>query len=532
MATLASRPVRVVGGHPTSFAEVRARRSHRLWIRRVDIAVVGIAATLVGALGAGTPSFWYDEAASVASANRPVPDLLRLLGTVDAVHGLYYLSLHVWFGIVGISEWTARMPSVLAVGIAAAGVVVLGYLVGDRGLALTSGVVFAILPRTTWAATEARSSAWTMVAAVWLTILLVTALGRPSVPRWVGYALGVAASVVLFLYSGTLVAGQLVAVLLLAWRRFGPALLAAVAGVAATVPFVQLTVAERAQVEWIPALDGRVTGNMLRDQWFLDSTVGAVAAWLLVAVAVVLAMGSSVVRLLDGRRLRGPSSATRLAGPCAVLPPALLLGWSLATTPAYLDRYVAFTAPFAAMLLGTAALRVARRPRWVAALVAALALAFLPSYVGQRGEFGKPVGMDYSAAADVLVARAAPGDCVLYGAASWNPTTLRIVGAARPDAVSGLVDVGRARAAAAAGSFWDEPLPLDRIRFGSCGTVWLVTDADRAETTSVERPTGETFTLAANRAADTPEYRAAVAAGLHETDRTTLNLSQVIRFAR
>ncbi|MCF7551840.1 hypothetical protein [Pseudonocardia sp. WMMC193] len=530
MVTLAHRAPRsgASAAGPTSFAEVRARRSHRLWIRRVDVVVVGLGATLLAALGSGVPSFWYDEAASVASADRPIPDLLRLLGTVDAVHGLYYLLLHVWFGVVGIGEWTARLPSVVGVGVAASGLVVLGYLLGDRRLAVTAGVVFAILPRTTWAATEARSSAWTMAVAVWLTVLLVTTLRRPSPARWACYALGVACSVVLFLYSATLVAAHLLAVALIARRRLGPAALAAAAGLAATTPFALLTVAERAQVQWIPPLDGRAVGNVLRDQWFVDSTVGAAVAWLV----VLAALGAAVRRLWHGARPHAPAASTVVAACGAVLPTALLIAWSLGTTPSYLDRYVAFSTPFAAMLLAAAVLALARRPRRAAVLVGVLAVAFLPAYLGQRTAYAKPVGMDYSAAADVLAARARPGDCVLYGAASWNPTTLRIVGAARPDAVAGLVDVGLARSAADAGTFWAEPLPVDALRLDGCATAWLVTDADRDTTSLVERPTGEVFTMGAGRAADTPEYAAAVSAGLRETDRTTLNLSQVIRFER
>jgi mannosyltransferase len=530
VVTLASRPARAPVPGPRSFAEVRARRTHQLWIRRVDVAVVGVGATVLGAVGSGTPSFWYDEAASVASADRQLPDLFRLLGTVDAVHGLYYLLLHGWFGLVGISEWTARFPSAVAVGFAAAGVVVLGYLLGDRRLAVTAGVLVAILPRTTWAATEARSSALTMVAAVWLTVLLVQAVRRPSVRRWAAYALGVSVSIVLFLYSGTLVAAHLVAVALL-WRRStGAALLAAAAGCALTVPFVRLTVAERAQVQWIPPLDGRLTGNLLRDQWFLDSTLGAVLAWTVLVAGLAAVSWTGLGRLLGGAGLRAPAPATVVAAYGALLPPLLLVAWSLWTTPSYLDRYLAFSTPFAAILLARAVLVLARRPRRAALLVGALGLAFLPSYLGQRAEFGKPVGMDYSAAADVLAARARPGDCILYGAASWNPTTLRVVGAARPDAVRGLVDRGLARTAAESATFWGEPLRSPVL--DGCATAWLVTDADREVVSLLERPTGEVFTMGAGRAADTPEYAAAVAAGLHETDRTTLNLSQVIRFSR
>ena len=83
------------------------------------------------------------------------------------------------------TEFWSRVPSGLAVGGAAAGVVVLGKQFSSRTVALASGVVCAILPRATWAGIEARPYALSMMAAVWLTVLLVYATRRDN-------ALGVA----------------------------------------------------------------------------------------------------------------------------------------------------------------------------------------------------------------------------------------------------------------------------------------------------------------------------------------------------
>ncbi|MDT5232469.1 MAG: mannosyltransferase, partial [Mycobacterium sp.] len=41
--------------------------------------------------GAGRPSFWYDEAATISAAySRSLSQLWHMLGNVDAVEGLYY----------------------------------------------------------------------------------------------------------------------------------------------------------------------------------------------------------------------------------------------------------------------------------------------------------------------------------------------------------------------------------------------------------------------------------------------------------
>ena len=93
--------------------------------RFIDPWIAGLAATTVGAAGSWRPSFWFDESATIAGADRSIIDILRLVPNFDAVHGLYYLAMHAWFRLVPINEFTARLPSAIAVGVGAAGLVVL-----------------------------------------------------------------------------------------------------------------------------------------------------------------------------------------------------------------------------------------------------------------------------------------------------------------------------------------------------------------------------------------------------------------------
>src|SRR6201987_2992904 len=91
-----------------------------------------------------------------------------MLRTVDAGPGPYYVLMTGWFQIIPPTEFWSRAPSGLAVGGAAAGLVVLGKQFSSRTVAVASGVVCAILPRTTWAGIEARPYAFSMMAAVWV----------------------------------------------------------------------------------------------------------------------------------------------------------------------------------------------------------------------------------------------------------------------------------------------------------------------------------------------------------------------------
>ncbi|EUA08652.1 dolichyl-phosphate-mannose-mannosyltransferase family protein [Mycobacterium xenopi 4042] len=152
---------------------------------------VALLAAVVSGAGASRPSLWFDEGATIsAAASRSLSELWRLLGRIDAVHGLYYLVMHGWFTVFPPTEFWSRVPSCLAIGAAAAGVVVFAKQFCPRTTAVCAGVVFAILPRTTWAGIEARSYAFSAAAAVWLTVLLVTSARRNRARLWLFYALG------------------------------------------------------------------------------------------------------------------------------------------------------------------------------------------------------------------------------------------------------------------------------------------------------------------------------------------------------
>src|SRR6476646_2568464 len=177
----------------------------------LDPLIVGVLAAAMSLGGAGRPSFWYDEAATIsASYSRSLGQLWQMLGNVDAVHGLYYLLMHGWFQIFPPTEFWSRAPSGLAVGAAAAGVVVLGSRFSSRTVAVSSGVVCGILPRATWAGTEARPYAMTMAAAVWLTVLFVHAIRRDSVRIWLAYGVVLATAILLDIYLALMLVAHFV----------------------------------------------------------------------------------------------------------------------------------------------------------------------------------------------------------------------------------------------------------------------------------------------------------------------------------
>src|SRR6202012_2402182 len=180
-----------------------ALRGDQLTLPRamLDPLIVGVLAAAVSLGAAGRPSFWYDEAATIsASYSRSLGQLWQMLRNVDAVHGLYYLLMHGWFQIFPPTEFWSRAPSGLAVGGAAAGLVVLGRQFSSRTVAVASGGVCGVLPRAPWAVIEAGPYALSMMAAVWLTVLLVVAARRDSAWVWLCYGIALATSILLEIY--------------------------------------------------------------------------------------------------------------------------------------------------------------------------------------------------------------------------------------------------------------------------------------------------------------------------------------------
>lgn len=477
--------------------------------------------------GAGRPSFWYDEAATIsASYSRPLSALSQMLGDVDAVHGLYYVLMHGWFTVAPPTEFWSRVPSGLAVGVAAAGVVVLGRQLSSRGVGLTAGVVCAILPRATWAGIEARPYALTMVLAVWLTVALVWAAGRESRWAWLGYGALLAVSILFDVYLALLVPAHAVFVLVFRRRRAVvlPFAIAAGVGVAVMAPFVKMVAGQAQQISWITPIGTRTFEDVAVQQYFDRNPYFA-------ALAAVVVLAAVAVWVFARRPSVGDRETAVLAVAWLVIPTALIVAYSAVREPLYTPRYLCFTAPAMALLLGVCVMAVARRA-WVAAIVVVVfALVAAPTFIAvQRGPYAK-YDMDYSQVADLISAKAAAGDCLLVNdTVTFHPAPMRPLMAARPDAYLGLVDVSLWQRAVDRRNVFDTNLipeasvgPLEH-----CAVVWIITQADPdapEHEEGVAIPPGPLF-------GGTRAFAVSHDMGFRLVERWQFSLAQVIRSER
>jgi mannosyltransferase len=493
----------------------------------LDPVIVGALAVAVSLAGAARPSFWYDEAATIsASYSRSLGQLWQMLGNVDAVHGLYYVLMHGWLSVFPPTEFWSRAPSALAVGGAAAGVVVLGTQFSTRTVAVSAGIICAILPRATWAGIEARPYALSMMAAVWLTVLLVAATRRENAWVWMPYGIVLTVSVLLEIYLVLLLLAHF-AFLCLYCRtravlvRFA---LASVVACCALTPFALKVVGQAHQIVWIAPVGRRTIEDVAVQQYFERSPLFMAASALVVLAAIVLWLFTSTQLARSDRQL------LTLAIAWLVLPTAVILIGSAVVHPIYTPRYLSFTAPAIALVLGVCIGALAVSP-WIAAvIVSVFALVAAPNYLlVQRSPYAK-YGMDYSQVADLITAKAAPGDCLLVNdTVTFMPAPMRPLLAARPDAYRKVIDLSLWQRATDRNDVFDTNLIPEATAgpLSDCHVVWIITQADtsRPAHEQAPMPPGQLFEF-------TPAFAVPNNLGFRLQERWQFNLVQVIKATR
>ncbi|WFF01270.1 glycosyltransferase family 39 protein [Micromonospora sp. WMMD964] len=441
-------------------------------LRRLPVwlppALVTLAVTVTGL---GSAQLWRDELATWSAATRSPTDLARLADTIDAATGPYYLLMHVLTRIVGDSTIALRAPAVLAMTVAAGLLAVLGAQLVDRRCGLFAGLLFAVLPGTSRYGQEARPYALATMLAVLATLLLVTALRRPTWARWAGYAAAITALGLIHLIALTVLAAHALVVALAWWR--GPA----DAGVGTRGHTT--VVRDRRLWRWVVAvvpvvlLAGPLLVKARTQQSRQLNWVGLARLDDLTALPGGVAQSSVVGGLLLGVAALGTARLGRraLLPVSAVLLPVLLLFAAGAAVPLWVPRYLVFVVPFACLLAG-AALAAVAAPAALAVVVLA-GLLGLPDQAALRRthEWPRNAPVDYAGAARVIGDGQRPGDAVVYSPRhSWLFLDLGIEYHLHDPPRDVLVTEDEARR----GDLWAAECPQPAQCLAGTPRVWLV----------------------------------------------------------
>ncbi|MFJ5899319.1 hypothetical protein ACIQFZ_28490 [Streptomyces sp. NPDC093064] len=410
-------------------------------------------------------SVWRDEAATWQVAQRSTAEIWQMLGNVDVVHGCYYLLMHALFECFGPSTITLRLPSVLATGIAAACVAVIGHRLAGVWVGLAGGMAFGLLPAVQFYLQEGRPYALVAAGAGISTLLLVTVLRRRvRTLHWAAYSSTVLLMGLLNWLSLVILPAHLATLL---WTRAGREIwtrwtTASAAATACVLPLILFSRGQSAQVSWIPPLS-----------WHM-----------LIGPAVLLAIGG-VGALLDRPRAGRPSAAA-VGLPLLAVPQIGLIALSL-IQPLFLDRYILYSMLGLALLIGTtigsaiqaARPRLPRASKWILpAVVVAAMVALLPQSLVKRSPASR-VDDVLAIASNVRRMRTA-GSAVLF-----IPSARRDTKSVSPSAFAGLRDIALVESPEKSGTLKGVEASPDHIRAAMLAQqrILLVTDA-----TQVARP--------------------------------------------
>jgi mannosyltransferase len=459
---------------------------------------------VVGGYEIGGPSLWRDEAYTKDAIGRPVSQIFALLGHQDAVHGAYYVLMHVIAAAVGTSATALRLPSLCAMVIAAAFTAAIGRraaalaLAPDAGRAsrfdipaltgLLSGLVFATAPYMTYYAQMARSYAIVTMFATIATYLLIRAYPEGRWRWWAAYAAAVALTGLFNLFGLLILAAHGVTLLLTDARGHAPDgrrmgriplrwLAASAAAVIVISPLLRVARREQKQIAWVSRPDFRTIERLVSD--FAGSKELVLPFVLLVLAGVAAAC------LADNWRPLNPAA---IALPWLVVPPFLLIGGSY-FKPVYVERYVEFCLPalailVAAGLVGLVRLAASQRlsgpgRAWIppataalpALVVAGLAVLLIGPQSAIRQTAARPDNLRLASA--VVAANEQPGDVVFY-----IPVNMHVLGTGYPAPFLRLRDIALARSPIASATLTGTEVTSPAVlksRFTDVRRVWVVT---------------------------------------------------------
>ncbi len=334
-------------------------RSEGLW--RLAPAGPALLALVLGALTLGSKPLWYDETYNAYLVGRPWRELLHVASRSEPAQALYLVLLKPWSELVGASDATLRIPSVIFAAGAAAAVTVLGRELLGRRAGLLAGLLLATNGFVVAWSQQARTYAFAVLAVTVTSLLFVQARRSGSTARWAAYGIAAGLAPWCHFYVAIVVVAQLLTLLQRPRPPRRPVAVAAGIALLGWIPLALYVVdGTRENVEWIPSPSLDVVATSLHRPSGSNP--------LLLAAAV-----AGVVVLVRSRR--GPDGGWRLTLLVGWVALPLLIGTCAAVfRPFLVPRYAIVIAPALALLAAAALDRIGGRRIRVAAVVAVLTI--------------------------------------------------------------------------------------------------------------------------------------------------------------
>jgi mannosyltransferase len=383
-----------------------------LWL----IVAVGAGMRLIAL---GHKSFWIDEIASVAIAQRPGPAFWRFLWHDEGNMAAYYVLLRPWLHL-GHSEAVVRLLSVLPGVLSLPFMYVLGRRLFGPAAGLLAAALFAVNPCAIAGSQEARAYSFLVLAVIVSTLRFVRLIEAPSYRRAVVYGLA-AGFTCYFHYFGVLVpAAHAVSLVAMPraskgglsgapdgipWKQY---LVAGAIIVVLAIPILWLIHAQDVgHISWVqsPSLL-----ELYHLGVFLAASSGKVAGASLLALDLVL-VGFFLRRMASMRQARdnGVERWRHALVVSSFFSPIVIVLAVSVVRPAFYHRFLVVCLPFWVLMMAAGALQIPRRG-WRASAIAVVGALCL---VNTALLYAR-VPEDWRGVVDYLIAHAGPDDRVLY----------------------------------------------------------------------------------------------------------------------
>lgn len=439
--------------------------------QRHDAPALGLLAFAASFAGSWIPPLWADEVATISAARRSFVELWALLQSVDAVHGLYYVFMHVWGAFFGFSDLSVRFPSAIAVGLACYGTVRIGSRLGSRFVGCTAGLVLALLPRMVWAGSEARQYAFTAAILVALILMADRAWRSGRWVDWFAYLLVAVLGIHVFMFF-VLAVGTIAVAAIVTQRRPLATTVSSLAALLLSLPFLFFVTTQTAQVNWIPeqSVPQHLWSFAVRQFFFINAEdrPGAGNDQPFAVLVSVALLGTLVTALawagvVNGVRRESYRTLLVIVIGLLVIPISSLLIASALIQPVYVLRYLTFIAPAFALLVALGLELVRRTHRKImTGLVAVIVLCSL----GPQLTIKTVVKDPQSGIAETLSRELQASDNIFYDS-PWA----KII---HPVAVEGIIDLSMERSPVESGTLWGTMKPMNAVEFNHRGRVWIL----------------------------------------------------------
>ncbi len=184
--------------------------------REIGLATgILLVAAALRIIGVADFPVWTDEGWTTW-ATRYLPEVLPRVAA-DRHPPLYFLAVAAWQEVAGMSRLALRLPSVYAGLLTAAVTWHLGRRLFNWQAAASAAALVAVLPVSVYYSQEIRHFGWLTLALCVSSVLFLRVLRRPTIPRYLVYAVSVAA-VMYTLYFGVFVIAVQALVALFVWR--------------------------------------------------------------------------------------------------------------------------------------------------------------------------------------------------------------------------------------------------------------------------------------------------------------------------